>query len=368
MKTRLTPPEIRDYRAHTREETLPARSLQQHVRKKLAQHAIKRLFSAIFRSLGELFRAHARIKASQGEFAHRTQRPGDAETNTTTAHPQHGTTEPAITSAHPQQGTTETAITSAPKNRTKNAHFSPAKAMAVSNHRASSPAAPTRSARGRRRDPISTHSHAIPPTHTSRLDTQSLKFHAIHRATNHRRQGIACETEDRAHFEAARLAGQRADAPNHPSARQAPQVWRAPEARLRRPWAAAGPGQATHRHPRPIGDRREACGAWPGFETTHRAKLAARTASGRAGRAAAGDLSGQQAARPHAAPHAHGAPAPHANGWGTSRHPTRQRPSFNKRSLCRQRLRRADLGGPAARQPRRDQRGHDGHDAHADQL
>ena len=35
--------------------------------------------------------------------------------------------------------------------------------------------------------------------------------------------------------------------------------------------------------PRPIGGRREACGAWPGFETTRRAKLAARTASGRAG-------------------------------------------------------------------------------------
>ena len=327
-----------------REKTLPARSLQQHVRKKLAQHAIKRLFSAIFRSLGELFRAHARIKASQGEFAHRTQRPGDAETNTTTAHPQHGTTETAITSAHPQHGTTETAITSAPKNRTKNAHFSPAKAMAVSNHRASSPAAPTRSARGRRRDPISTHSHAIPPPHAH--------FTPRHTIVEIPRYSQSNEPQ----------------APNHPSARQAPQVWRAPEARLRHPWAAAGPGQATHRHPRPIGGRREACGAWPGFETTRRAKLAARTASGRAGRAAAGDLSGQQASRPHAAPHAHGAPAPHANGWGTSRHPTRQRPSFNKRSLCRQRLGGADLGGPAAGQPRRDQRGHDGHDAHADQL
>ena len=322
-----------------REKTLPARSLQQHVRKKLAQHAIKRLFSAIFRSLGELFRAHARIKASQGEFAHRTQRPGDAETNNTTAHPQHGTTETAITSAHPQHGTTETAITSAPKNRTKNAHFSPAKAMAVSNHRASSPAAPTRSARRRQRDPISTHSHAIPPTHTSRLDTQSLKFQAIHRATNHRRQTT------RQHARPHRCGGRR-------------RAW------LRRPWAAAGPGQATHRHPRPIGGRREACGAWPGFETTHRAKLAARTASGRAGRRPRA----HQAARPHAAPHAHGAPAPHANGWGASRHPTRQRPSFNKRSLCRQRLGGADLGSPAAGQPRRDQRGHDGHDAHADQL
>ena len=66
-------------------------------------------------------------------------------------------------------------------------------------------------------------------------------------------------------------------------------------ASLRRP-RATGPGQATHRHPRPIGGRREACGAWPGFEPTRRATLAARTASGRAGRAAAGDLSGQQAA------------------------------------------------------------------------
>ena len=35
-------------------------------------------------------------------------------------------------------------------------------------------------------------------------------------------------------------------------------------ARSLRPWAAAGPGRATHRHkPRPIGGCREACGAWP---------------------------------------------------------------------------------------------------------
>ena len=54
--------------------------------------------------------------------------------------------------------------------------------------------------------------------------------------------------------------------------------------------------------PRPIGGRREACGAWPGFEPTRRAKLAARTASGRAGLAAAGDLSGQQATRSRPAP------------------------------------------------------------------
>ena len=51
-------------------------------------------------------------------FAHRTQKHGDIETNNTTA--------------RPQQGTAETDVPSAPKNCTKNAHFSPAKAMAVS--------------------------------------------------------------------------------------------------------------------------------------------------------------------------------------------------------------------------------------------
>ena len=55
-----------------------------------------------------------------------------------------------------------------------------------------------------------------------------------------------------------------------------------------------GPGCGARGRPghfrRPIGGRREACGAWPGFETTRRAKLAARTASGRAGLAAVGDL------------------------------------------------------------------------------
>ena len=55
-------------------------------------------------------------------------------------------------------------------------------------------------------------------------------------------------------------------------------------------------GQGQRTKPRPIGGRRGACGAWPGFEPTRRAKLAARTASGRAGHAAAGDLAGPQAA------------------------------------------------------------------------
>ena len=45
----------------------------------------------------------------------------------------------------------------------------------------------------------------------------------------------------------------------------------------------AGPLPATR-------GRREACGAWPGFETTRRAKLVARAASGRAGLAPHGGL------------------------------------------------------------------------------
>ena len=132
-------------------------------------------------------------------------------------------------------------------------------------------------------------------------------------------------------------------------------------ARPRCPWAA-GPGQATHRHPdrleaaarpagprrsaggrrqgqskhtrtkpRPIGGRRGACGAWPGFETTRRAKLAARTASGRAGYAAAGDLSGPQAnkqegrrppAHPAARPHRAHSPAAISGSQAPSGSPT----------------------------------------------
>ena len=61
------------------------------------------------------------------------------------------------------------------------------------------------------------------------------------------------------------IAGLHDDAPSHTSARQAPLVRRAPE----------GPeGQAAV----PVGGG----GAWPGFEPTRRAKLAARTARGRA--------------------------------------------------------------------------------------
>ena len=66
------------------------------------------------------------------------------------------------------------------------------------------------------------------------------------------------------------------------------------KARLRHPWAAAGPGRASRQptaHQAPLVWRAPegpaavpvgGGGAWPGFEPTRRAKLAARTASGRA--------------------------------------------------------------------------------------
>ena len=60
------------------------------------------------------------------------------------------------------------------------------------------------------------------------------------------------------------------------------------------PVGGGGARASTRTKHRPIGGRRVACGAWPGFETTRRAKLAARTASGRAGHAAAGDQAGLQ--------------------------------------------------------------------------
>ena len=88
------------------------------------------------------------------------------------------------------------------------------------------------------------------------------------------------------------LAGQRADAQSHTSAHQAPQVWRAPE----------GPGARASLQTRglaavPVGGGR----ARAGFEATRRAKLAARTARGRA--------AAHRAARPTHSPPAPGTPA-----------------------------------------------------------
>ena len=108
----------------TRHNKLARHSLFSRISAKiLAQRAIKRQLLAIVSTQGELFRARTHIRPSRAtNTAHSTQKHGDIETNNTTA--------------HPQQGTYETRITSAPTNCTKTAHFSPAKATMVSNHRA----------------------------------------------------------------------------------------------------------------------------------------------------------------------------------------------------------------------------------------
>ena len=100
---------------------LPTRPLQRHFREKLAQHgpssgasakklaqqAQKRRNWGVLSVLGELFRARTHTRTSRAKnFAHRTHKHGDIETNNTTA--------------HPKQGTTETGITSAPENCTQN--------------------------------------------------------------------------------------------------------------------------------------------------------------------------------------------------------------------------------------------------------
>ena len=65
-------------------------------------------------------------------FAHRTQPRGNCETAITSATADAGQRETAITSATADAGQRETTITNATEKRIKNAHFSPAKAMAVS--------------------------------------------------------------------------------------------------------------------------------------------------------------------------------------------------------------------------------------------
>ena len=116
----------------------------------LAQHAKKLRFSPVLGLQGELLRAHTHARPSRAKnFAHRTHKHGDIETNDTTA--------------RPQDGAVETDDASAPEKCTKDAHFSlakatavsiphrykRAKAIAVSDHRATWPTGPGCGVRGR---------------------------------------------------------------------------------------------------------------------------------------------------------------------------------------------------------------------------
>ena len=144
----------------------------------LAQHAKKLRFSPVLGLQGELFRARTHARPSRAKnFAHRTHKHGDIETNDTTA--------------RPQDGAVETDDASAPEKCAKDAHFSLAKAMAVS----------------------------IPHRY------KRAKAIAVsdHRATWP--TGPGCGVRGRWWG----LAGQRADSPNHTSACQVPLVWKTPE-------------------------------------------------------------------------------------------------------------------------------------------
>ena len=142
--------------------------------------------------------------------------------------------------------------------------------------------------------------------------SKTAEYQRSHFKTRNILKGITCEIarQNPCTPEAAAGPAGSGRASSQPSAHQAPLVWRAPEGpegtgglqgaapnAVRPPSLAGGRGlrrpehQRSHKQ-RPIGGRRGACGAWPGFETTRRAKLAARTASGRAGHAAAGDQAG----------------------------------------------------------------------------
>ena len=100
-------------------QNLPSTPSPPLTREKLAQHALKRRFSAIFRALGEFCHAQAGNKPSRANFfTHRTQPRGNCET--------------AITTATADADQHETTITTATETLTQNTHFSPAKAMAVS--------------------------------------------------------------------------------------------------------------------------------------------------------------------------------------------------------------------------------------------
>ena len=73
----------------------------------LAQHAKKLRFSPVLGLQGELFRAHTHARPSRAKnFAHRTHKHGDIETNDTTARPQDGAVETDDASA-PEKCTKE---------------------------------------------------------------------------------------------------------------------------------------------------------------------------------------------------------------------------------------------------------------------
>ena len=138
--------------------------------------------------------------------------------------------------------------------------------------------------------------------------------------------------------------------PSPTGVESASRVW------LQCPWVAAGPGRGAH----------ERDGAWPGFETTRRAKLAARTARGRAAAHRHTQRPGPQSTR--GARNTRGATQPHSTTTtapttkrGRDRFPGRGLAALNQRYSAEQApaIRRSCPRDPRPRrgQPRGGQRG-----------
>ena len=250
-------PEVRRAASKTGAVPVGAKKLAQHgpsscvSAKKLAQHATKCQFWGVLSVQGELFRAHAHIRPSRAKFfAHTTRQRGDIETNDTTA--------------RLQQGTAETGITSAPENWAKNAHFSPAKAMAVSpphthqrakaitvsNHRSTGPTAPGCGARGRRR-------HHHQPNVARNLSWSF--FETPQKRCNSNAMNSMFELvegELRAELLVGShswVSGRRAEPARRTTNQHTRPHWCGGDRRawLRCPWAAAGPGRTTSRRTEP---------------------------------------------------------------------------------------------------------------------
>ena len=100
MRDKVRP--ARGFQQLTREKVRPTRPLQRHFREKVRPTRLKTAFSAVLGMRGELFRAHAHIRARGANFfAHRTQPRADFETNDTTAGTDVGQHETANTNARP---------------------------------------------------------------------------------------------------------------------------------------------------------------------------------------------------------------------------------------------------------------------------
>ena len=98
----------------------PTHPHHRHFREKLAQHAIKHRFLALWSMLGELFRARTHTSPSRANFfAHEARQHGDIETNNTSAATDAGRVKPPAPLLAPKQRPLKPATPLHPKTAPK---------------------------------------------------------------------------------------------------------------------------------------------------------------------------------------------------------------------------------------------------------